>query len=411
MNRRKFIGKSMAASAAVITSASVRGANDRIVVANIGCGRRDLLGELIELRETGGIEIHTVCDTWRQKRERAAQRVADSTGSTPQQAVRYQEVLEREDIDAVLIGTPDHQHCTMLIDAIKAGKHVYVEKPLAMNMAELNRAYDVVKSSNQIVQLGTQMRSYPTSNGAREFIQASKLGKILKVEQARNGYMPYWMSYGGPEFFAEKPTPSDVDWEGFQMNAAPRPFDPSRYQNWYGYREYSKGPHTNLAVHFIDLVHYVNDLEPPEKVVAFGGTYRWKNEFTVPDSVEMILHYKEDLLVRYTTVFGNGANTFAKWFGTLGTIDAQRLSSETPWIASGDGSGEPDKLGEMIELPKASMPHHMQNWFDSIRSGRQPVAPIEAGYRHSVAVLMAEEAMRTGNRMTFDPLKREIKAG
>ena len=409
LSRRHFVAGSLAASAAGHSRAL--GANDRVRVANIGCGRRGLLKELIQLKDSADIEIAAVCDTWRQKREKAAADVKEFTGKEPLQTAHYAEVLARKDIDAVVIATPDHLHCTMLIDAIKAGKDVYVEKPLAMSMRELLRAYDAVKRSDRIVQIGTQMRSYPNSGGAKKMIAAGELGKILKVEQVRNGYSPYWMSYGGQAFFSEKPAEADVDWKAFLGDRKARPFEATQYQGWYGFRDFSRGPHTNLMVHFIDLVHYVTNASIPKRVVAMGGTYRWKNEFDNPDSVEVALEYPEGFMVRYCTVFGTGAGNYAKWFGTRGTLDAKNLSPSQKWVVSGQGSGEPDRIKEEVEVAPVETAHHMQNFLECVRSRQQPIAPIEAGYAHSVAVIMADDALTTGRRMMYDPAKREVHAG
>ena len=226
-------------------------------------------------------------DTWQLKRERAAARVKEETGQAPRQVVDFQQVLTMDDIDAVIIGTPDHLHGKQLADAARAGKHVYIEKPIAMNMQELVEAYDAVKKHNVVVQQGTQMRSYPTVLGAKEFIAAGKLGRILKVEQGRNGNTPYWQSYGGEAFFKDQPTQKDVAWKLFLGDRPDRPFSPQQYMGWYGYRDFSSGPHTNLMAHFIDLVHYVTGASIPSRVVAMGGTYRWKDDFTAPDSVEV----------------------------------------------------------------------------------------------------------------------------
>jgi len=408
LSRRRFVAGSAAASAAVHSRAL--GANDRVRVANIGCGRRGLLKELIQLKDRANIEIAAVCDTWRQKREKAAADVKEFTGREPVQTARYAEVLARKDIDAVVIATPDHLHCMMLIDAIKAGKDVYVEKPLAMTMGELIRAYDTVKRSDRIVQMGTQMRSYPNAGGAKKLIAAGELGQILKVEQARNGYSPYWMSYGGQAFFAEKPAEADVDWNAFLGDRKSRPFDATQYQGWYGFRDFSRGPHTNLMVHFIDLVHYLTNVGPPRRVVALGGTYRWKNEFDNPDSVEVALEYPEGFMVRYCTVFGTGAGSYAKWFGTRGTLDAKNLSPSQKWTVSGQGSGEPDRITGEVEVAPVETMHHMQNFLECVRSRQQPIAPIEAGYAHSVAVIMADDALTTGRRMLYDSARREVHA-
>jgi predicted dehydrogenase len=389
----------------------VLGANDKIRVANIGCGRRGLLKELIQVKDDASIDIVAVCDTWRQKREKAAADVKEFTGKDPFATAHYAEVLARKDIDAVVIATPDHQHCTMLIDAIHAGKDVYIEKPLAMNMRELVRAYDVVKKSDRIVQIGTQLRSYPQSAGARELITAGGVGKILKVEQVRNGYSPYWMSFGGPAYTGAPPAEADVDWKAFLMHQKVRPFDPQMYQNWYGYRDFSRGPHTNLMVHFIDLVHYLGDLKFPKRVVALGGTFRWKDSFDAPDSVEVALEYPEGFLVRYCTVFGTSAGNYAKWFGTRGVMDAKNLSPRQPWVVTGDGSGEPDRIKAEMQVPENKPVPHMKNFLDCVRSRQQPIAPIEAGYAHSVATIMADEALTTGRRVVYDHARREIHPG
>jgi predicted dehydrogenase len=409
-NRRQFLSR----SAATLTAASysrVLGANERVQVANVGCGRRGLLRELIQIKDDAQLDVAAVCDTWKQKLDKASAQVKEFTGKAPFAARRIDDVLSRKDIDAVVIGTPDHLHCTQLIEAVRAGKDVYVEKPLAMNMKELVRAYDVVKKSDRIVQIGTQMRSYPQSAGAKNFLAAGELGKVLKVEQVRNGYSPYWMSFGGDAYGSEKPSEEDVDWKAFLGDRKARPFDPAQYQNWYGYRDFSRGPHTNLMVHFIDLVHFLNNVQFPKRVVALGNTYRWKGAFDVPDSVEVAFDYPEGFMVRYCTLFGNSANNYAKWLGTRGTLDAKNLSSRETWLAGGEGSSEPDKLKSTIELPRVETVHHMKNWIDSIRSRKPPIAPIEAGYAHSVAVIMADEALTTGRRMTYDQTRREVLPG
>src|SRR5688572_10158475 len=136
-NRRQFVTRSITTATLAASYKRVLGANGRVRIANVGCGRRGLLRELIQLKDDAQLEVAAVCDTWRQKREKAQQQVKEFTGQAPFATARIEEVLNRKDIDAVVIGTPDHLHCSQLIDAIRAGKDVYVEKPLAMNMKEL----------------------------------------------------------------------------------------------------------------------------------------------------------------------------------------------------------------------------------------------------------------------------------
>ena len=165
-------------------------------------------------------------------------------------------------------------------------------------------------------------------------------------------------------------------------------------------------------VHFIDLMHYVTGVEFPRHAVSLGGTFRWKQDgYDVPDSIEVAYEYGEGFLVRYTTTFGNSAGNFAKWFGTRGTLDAKNLSPRASWEMTGDGSGEADRIAKPILFEPREVVSHMQNFLDCVRSRKQPIAPIEAGFSHSVAVLMADAAFTQGRRMTYDATQRRILPG
>lgn len=398
-SRREFMG---AATVAVAGANRVLGASDRIGVGMIGCGGRGLLKEVLQFTGETNAEVVAVCDTWKQQREKAVAAVRESSGREPEQYVRYHELLANKKVDAVVIGTPDHQHCTMLVAAIRAGKDVYIEKPLAMDMKELNLAVETVKKSDRVVQMGTQVRSWAPSVAGRAFVQSGGLGRIFKIEQSRNSYRPYWHSYG------ERPIKEeDVDWKGFLMMRKARPFNARQYAGWYGYREFSRGPHTNLMVHFIDLLHYVTGAKLPSKVTAMGGIYRWKDDTTAPDSVEVALEYPEGFLVRYTSVFGTGQNSFMKFFGERGVMDATSWSK--PWLLTPE-KGNPGQLAAGTP-PEVSATHHMLNFLECVRSRKTPHAPIDAGYAHSVAVMMADEAMMRGTRMDYNQSKRAIQAG
>ena len=153
----------------------------------------------------------------------------------------------------------------MLFRSVKAGKDVYIEKPLAMTMEELNEAVDVVKASGRVVQVGTQIRSLPQAVAARRFVAAGGLGKCLKAEQSRNAYQPYWWPRG------QAPVEErDVDWDSFLLNRPRRPFNANLYAGWYGHREFSRGGHAGQGVHFFDLVHYVFDSGCPSRAHGMG---------------------------------------------------------------------------------------------------------------------------------------------
>lgn len=394
-----------AAGLAAISYRKVFGANDRIGLGLIGCGQRGvraLLREALSFREQAGAEVRAVCDIWKPRLEEAAAAVKAAQGDEPKQIRAYRELLALKEIDAVIIATPDHQHATMLTDAVRAGKDAYVEKPLAMEMKELLTCVDTVKKSDRIVQMGTQIRSLPSSMAAKQWVQSGGLGKIFKVEQERNALRPYWHSRGEREI-----RPEETEWKAFLFNRRERPWDPQQYTGWYGYRDFSRGPHANLMVHFIDLVHHITGAQLPKRVVTLGGSFCYRDAYNAPDSVETILEY-DDFLVRYSTAFGIAAGNYLKFFGTRGTLDAGNWSGK-PFTVSGQGAQEP--LPEGTAIPEVESDPHMLNWLKCLRSRRQPNAPIEAGYSHSVAVIMADEALVRGRRLVYDPVKRAIREG
>ena len=403
MTRRNFVaGTGMAA----LSASRTLGSNDRIGIAILGCGRRNLLRQVLEFRQQANAEVRAVCDIWRLHRERAAEQVRATAGNAPEQVHSYDDLLVREDIDAVVIGTPDHQHCTQLIDAVRAGKDVYVEKPLAMDLRELKRAYDTVKASDRVVQMGTQVRSYPSSVAARAFVQSGGLGDIFKIEQSRNSYRPYWYRYA-----ERKVEQRDTDWRRFLMHRKPRPWDAQQYAGWFGYRDFSHGPHSNLGVHFFDLVHFITGAGPPSRAVTMAGGFRWNRDgFDVPDSVETTLEYpKEGFLVRYCSTYGVRGNSYLKFFGSRGEMDATRWGDR--FLISGSTVEDDDRIRDGETIPKAESVPHMLNFLECVRSREVPSAPIEAGYNHSIAALLADESFVRRSRVAYDEKKRRIREG
>jgi predicted dehydrogenase len=406
LSRREFVGTTLVATTTAASFARILGANDRISIGIIGCGdrgRQALMKEIMEFQEQTNVEITAVCDPWRQMREQAVAQVKEASNREPAQFAHYGDLLALKNVDAVTIATPEHQHCTQLIAAARAGKDAYVEKPLAMNMEELIQAVDTVKKYDRIVQNGTQIRSLPQALAAREFIASGRLGKTLKAAQARNGSKPYWLQY------AERPVKeTDVDWKAFLMHLKPRPFDAKQYAGWYGYREFSRGPHTTQGLHFIDTVHFITGAGVPSRAVAHFGTFRYKDGWTVPDSVEMVFEYPEGFVVRYGQFFGNSAGRDNRIYGTRGSIDCSDWSWDGEWPVSGEGSDEPDKVENGTKLPRVESVPHMKNWLECLRTRKAPNAPMAAGYAHAVAGIMADESFIRGKRMAYDAAKRKI---
>ena len=403
MTRRGFV---VGSGLTALGSSRALGSADRIGVGILGCGRRNLLGQVLEFRDEANVEVRAVCDIWKRHREDAAARVTDIAGSAPAMVHDYRDMLARDDIDAVVIGTPDHQHCTQLIDAVLAGKDAYVEKPLAMDLKELKRAFDTVKASDRVVQMGTQVRSFPSSVAARAFVHQGGLGRIFKIEQARNSYRPYWYRYA-----ERRLEQSETDWKRFLMHRGMRPWDPQQYAGWFGYRDFSQGPHSNLGVHFFDLVHFITDAGPPARAVAMAGAFRWKRDgFDVPDSVELTLEYpKEGFLVRYCSTFGVRGHSHLKFFGTRGVMDATRWGD--PFLINGSSVEDGDRIAENDTVPEAESVPHMLNFLQCVRTRETPHAPIEAGYSHSIAAILADVSFVRGARVEYDHARRKIRAG
>jgi predicted dehydrogenase len=304
----------------------------------------------------------------------------------------------------VMIASCDHQHTTHLENAAKAKKDIYIEKPLARDMAGLNRACDAVKSAGVVVQIGTQLRSFPSFAGCREVYRSGILGKVGRIEQCRNGTRPYWYQY------VKDVKKEDVDWKEFLFDRPMRPFRADIYSGWYGHYEFSRGPSNNLGAHFIDLVHFITGAKFPESCVSMGSTFTWKDEhqFTAPDCIQSTWIYPEGFLVSSSNNCGNGFGNTRKFYGEKGVLKLDNWSAPTYSPEGGprrDGSIRGQNPVQPVEHPD-----HFLDWLQCIRNGRTPNASIEAGYQHAVAVLMAMQSYDTGRKTIYDPQKRVIRS-
>ena len=411
--RRDFLKTASVATAAVAMNAAsyarVPGANDRLSIAQIGCGNRGYGAHMPGVYahvDTQNFEITAVCDPWRVRREMANDRVKEWFGRDARQYVSYRDVVALDDVDAVMIASCDHQHTTHMVAAAEARKDIYCEKPLAMDLPTMNRAYDAIKANDVVFQAGTQLRSMPSFTGCRELYKTGIFGSVGRIQQNRNGGEPYW--YGHIRDCNEE----DVDWQEFLMDLPDRPFDPVHYTAWYGYRETSDGPVPGLASHYIDLVHYITGATFPTSCVCMGGTYTWidEHEFTCPDHVQALWEYPEGFIVTYSTNFGNGDGNTFKLFGEHGVMDMLDWSNP-----SYNGNGAINKRGPVIAedqpVEHVERPDHFLDWLQCIRTRETPNASLDAGYQHAVAVNMAVRASDTGKRMIFDREKREIREG
>jgi predicted dehydrogenase len=393
-------------SVSILQKKRAIGANDRIRIGIIGCGDRGRNAHMEGINKhvgTMNVEIVAVCDPWRIAREQANEKVKKWFGRDARQCVSYRDILALDNIDAVMIASPDHLHTTHLEAAAVAGKHIYVEKPLAMEMDKLIRAVDAVKAAGTVVQVGTQIRSLPEIVGARDLFRTGILGKLSRVEECRNSEQPYWYRY------LKDVKPEDVDWKEFLLDRPMRPFSAELYSGWYGYAEFSHGPISGLGAHFIDMVHFITGAKFPESCVCAGGTFTWKDEhrFTAPDCIQATWIYPEGFLVSSSNNLGNGSGSVRNFFGDKGMLKADNWSAPT---FSDKGSPRRDGTiqGENPVKP-VDRPDHFLDWLQCIRSGGIPHAPIEAGYQHAVAVLMAAKSYETGLKTTYDDKQRVIR--
>ena len=417
ITRRNFLKTSAGVAAAAylgptsLTAAEQKrsiGANDRIRIGIIGCGGRGreahMKGIYNHVKATN-FEIVALADPWRVAREQANAMVKEWFGRDAQQFVSYRDLLQVKDLDAVMIASPDHCHTTHLEAAALAGKHTYVEKPMAIDMRGLLKAYDAVKRAGIVVQVGTQIRSLPGIAGARQVYQTGILGKVARIEECRNGEEPYWYNH------AKDVKREDLAWDEFTMGRTSRPFDPRRYSSWYGYYEFSQGPVPQWGTHFLDLVHYVTGIGFPASCVCQGGIFTFKDEnaFTVPDHVQALWVYPEGLMVSYSTNFGNGSGNSRKIFGDKGLMNLANWNA--PFYTAEGGAKRDGTIRGKNEVVPVERPDHFLDWLQCLRSGGVPNASIEAGYQHSVASIMAVRSYETGRRMVYDHARREIVPG
>ena len=417
MNRRRFLGASSATALTLATAEQAnagqsRSENDVIQVGVIGPGGRgtEVMKECIEFGSQYRARVTAVCDIWNQRLEAAAKLVSESYGARPKSYRHFEELLADQEIDAVIIATPDHQHAKMLKAAVEAGKDVYCEKPMGNVLAETNAALSAVEESDQIVQIGTQRRSYPRYRSAIDIMREGRIGDIVKADVIWNAYSPYRWARKQEDLDSLKE--SDVDWEAFLMGKPYRPFDPKIYRSFRLFRDFSSAIIDQWMTHGVDVIHMLAGELYPTSVVAHGGLYHFRDYRENPDNVQVSLEYGQGakkFLAGYSTCLNNAAGSATRILGTLGTLEVEDV-----WRVSGEGSEHPNALAGKEEIPeKPGTLHHMANWLDAVRRRDHDAlyAPVEAGYGHSIACIMATDALWSGRRKTFDPDTRQIQDG
>ncbi len=379
MTRRKVLSAAIAAP--MLLPASPQGANDRVTMALIGAGNRGrrVTGEFVEL----GARCAAVADVY----EPNLAKGLDAAGSGAQGYADYRRILDRSDIDAVLIGAPDHWHVPMMLDAVQAGKDVYCEKPMSHSISEGVRAIRGVRATDRIVQIGMQRRSTPWIIEAKKMVDDGAIGEITFAKAQWN-----WMR---SKPLDNSPLPAEVDWERFVGPAPSRKMQPMIFRNWRYFWEFSGGNMTDQGTHLMDVIQWFSGSGTPRSAVCHGRVVGMQGS-EVPDAFAASFEYP-NLLATWTLNYNNDYENgwTIRFEGADGTLvldgNGYKLY-DAPW----QKNPEPVKTVE-DKLPTTP---HVRNFLHCMRTREQPNAPVEVGHSAVCGPHLANIAMHT-KRMAF----------
>jgi len=412
--------------------ANIVGANDRVRVGVVGFSdrfRSSLLPSFMNHHQELNFDIVAVSDLWKKRREEGQAYLKEKFGHDIKACLNNDELYKTKDIDAVIISTADFQHALHTIEAVKAGCDTYTEKPFAETMEDNRAALKAVKASKQIVQIGSQRRSGANYHAAADFIQSGKFGQIVMVELNWNVNQPgRWRR---PDLVAQL-READTDWKRFLMNRPFENFDPRKYLEYRLFWPYSSGMPGQWMSHQIDTVHWFSGIKHPTSVVANGGVYFWKDGRKNWDTTTAVFEYgdeKSAFQVQFTSRMANGDENPAEIYysnggelnlntnkvsprGGMQERHAKAMGMQANLLPDVDISQSAEKVVASANTGGDSLTSaHMRNWMECVRSRKEPNAPVEAGYMHSIATIMTNAAVRTGMKATFDEKTQEVMAG
>ena len=334
INRREFMRRSGLATTA--GSVALRAGNkvvwaadpgpasvppsDRVRVGVLGIGAR-AQQDAGSFALVPGVEVVAAADVYKDRLVRAKELFGEKLETTGE----YRRVLDRKDVDAVLIGSPDHWHKKMIIDAMNAGKDVYCEKPMTYTIEEGFEIIDAEKRTGRILQIGSQWVNSPLTEMAKKWIEEGRCGQITLVKAWENRNSP-----AGAWFYPVAPDGNEdtIDWKQWLGSAPSRPFDARRYFRWRCYWDYSGGLQTDLVVHHLNTLHYLMKETAPRSAITYGGSYRWKKiypETEVPDVVQTLFEYPGFTYNVSLTLNSSNQGFGAFFMGTKGTIQIDEV--------------------------------------------------------------------------------------
>ena len=410
--RREFLKQTAVGTAAMLAyPASILGANDRVRVGMIGVGNRgqDLLEQVIKIPN---VEVVAIADVYRRRHDEAKKLVPGVVSFDD-----HRRLLDRKDIDAVIVASPLHIHARHFLDTLSAGKDLYCEKTMTWSIPEAEQCLAAARATNRIIQVGLQWESARAIRDAKKWVKDGLVGKVSHVES--------WMSRNTPHGKGQwvRPVPEDctsenVNWAAFLNGRPDRALDGHRFINWRLFWEFSGGNITENMVHQIAWVMTVLDLPLPTVAYTSGGVFSEKDGREVPDTIGVTLDFPNDLLVTWQSTFSNRRYGLVdRILGSDGTIEHGFASSEM--VGTEDREyirfdPEPVNRPEGTSLSDTSPGgetadrDHLANWINCIRSRTSTNAPVDTGYRSAVACHMANLAYRRKQRVTLQEAKSYI---
>jgi predicted dehydrogenase len=440
-NRREFIKNTVKASAGIYATnlgfsaksyRNIIGANDRVRLGVVGFSdrfRQSHLPSFLQHYKELNFDIVAVSDIWKLRREEGQNYLKEKLAHDITACRNNDELYSKKNIDGVFLSTADFQHALLAIEAVNAKCDVYCEKPFAETMEDNRAALKTIKGSDRIVQIGSQRRSGANYKAAADFIQSGKFGPIKMVELTWNVNQPgRWRR---PELVA-KCKEEDLDWKRYLLNRPYEAFDPRKYLEYRLFWPYSSGMPGQWMSHQIDTVHWFTGLKHPRSVTANGGIYMWKDGRRNWDTTTAAFDYgpQDDPATGFQVVFmsrmDNGDENPAEiYYSNGGTLNlntnkitpegglteriAQQMDMHANLLPAMDLTDMTAKVEAGANTGGDSLTSaHVRNWMECIRSRKQPNAPVEAGYAHSIANIMTNAAVRTGYKATFDESTQEV---
>ena len=417
-DRRNFIKSATAgAVAAGLTlrgaSASTRilGANDRIVAGFIGTGR---MGEsnLRDFIKQSNVDAAAVCDVYAPNLEKAGVLVPRAAKMTD-----FRRLLDRKEIDVVVVATPDHWHALPMVMACQAGKDVYVEKPISLTIYEGRRMVEAARKYNRVVQVGTQQRSGIHFQKAVDMIRSGKIGKVSFVRTWNFGNQ-HPNGIGNPP---DSDPPKDLDWDLWLGPAPKVPFNANRFgvfpDRWSSFRwfwDYAGGMVTDWSVHLIDIVQWAMGVDYPQTISATGGKFYLQDNRDTPDTI-MVTYEYPGFVCTYENRECNGNSINGKGYGIMfhgtdGTLFVDRGGLELIPEKRRDAQNKMVDRAVPITVENSNDQHeaHVRNFLDSVKSRKKPICDIEIGHRTTSAALLANIAYRSRRRIVWDGKSEEI---